>query len=81
MAQYIFNYNYQFTWASPKESFQEDLAFMDLIFSVGLDTIINIMIETFHVMDLLFYGIAVYEGYRFSFRRITEEELLAVSKE
>jgi hypothetical protein len=27
------------------------------------------MIATFHSMDLLFYGIAVYEGYRLSFRR------------
>jgi len=28
----------------------------------------------FSPMDLLFYGIAAYEGYRFSFRRITAEE-------
>ena len=27
------------------------------------------MIATFHSLDLLFYGIAVYEGYRLSFRR------------
>ena len=26
--------------------------------------------ETFHPMDVLFYGIAVYEGYRFSFRKV-----------
>jgi hypothetical protein len=26
-------------------------------------------------MDLLFYGIAIYEGYRLSIRKITEEEL------
>ena len=30
---------------------------------------------TFEPMDLLFYGIAIYEGYRFSFRKITQEEL------
>lgn len=33
------------------------------------------MIATFHPMDLLFYGIAVYEGYRFSFRRVTDAEI------
>lgn len=35
---------------------------------------------TFSPMDLLFYGIAVYEGYKFSFRPITPEELAAVAK-
>lgn len=34
----------------------------------------RILTATFQVMDLLFYAIAVYEGYRFSFRRIPEEE-------
>ncbi|OHB68091.1 MAG: hypothetical protein A2Y77_16385 [Planctomycetes bacterium RBG_13_62_9] len=33
------------------------------------------LIVTFHPMDLLFYGLAVYEGYRLSFRRITEADL------
>jgi len=26
-------------------------------------------------MDLLFYGLAVYEGYRFSFRQVTDAEI------
>jgi hypothetical protein len=30
---------------------------------------------TFSPMDLLFYGIAAYEGYKFSFRQITQQEL------
>ncbi|MCX5644813.1 MAG: hypothetical protein NTZ17_09015 [Phycisphaerae bacterium] len=30
------------------------------------------MIATFRSMDLLFYGIALYEGYRFSFRRVND---------
>ena len=34
----------------------------------------RILTATFQVLDLLFYALAVYEGYRFSFRRITEEE-------
>jgi hypothetical protein len=32
--------------------------------------IVEVMKETFSGIDLLFYGIAVYEGYRFSFRNI-----------
>ena len=34
----------------------------------------ELVVATFHPMDVLFYGIAVYAGYRFSFRRITEDE-------
>lgn len=43
----------------------------------GLDygLVPTIMTETFSVIDVLFYGIAVYEGYKFSFRKLTEEEL------
>jgi hypothetical protein len=29
-------------------------------------------------MDLLFYGIAIYEGYKLSFRRLTPADLKAV---
>lgn len=36
----------------------------------------TLMKETFSVMDVLFYGLAVYAGYRYSFRRISKEELL-----
>ena len=32
--------------------------------------------EMFVVMDLLFYAIAIYAGYRFSFRKVTQEQLL-----
>lgn len=42
--------------------------------------IIEIMKDTFSPMDLLFYGIAVYEGYRFSFRKISEEEIDGLRK-
>lgn len=47
------------------------------VISLGLDfpLIIEAMIETFNLMDLLFYGFAIYAGYRASFRRITEEEI------
>lgn len=41
----------------------------------------QIMGETFSPMDLLFYGIAVYEGYHFAFRQVTEEEIIAHAAE
>ncbi|QYY36448.1 hypothetical protein [Ruficoccus sp. ZRK36] len=36
----------------------------------------EVMIESFQPIDVLFYGIAVAGGYRASFRRISEDELL-----
>ncbi len=33
------------------------------------------LIATFHPLDLVFYGIAIYEGYRFSFRRVSDTEI------
>lgn len=38
----------------------------------------TILAETFSPMDLLFYGIAVYEGYRFSFRQVTGDEIASI---
>jgi hypothetical protein len=33
------------------------------------------MTETFSFMDIVFYGIAGYEGYKFSFRTFTEADI------
>jgi hypothetical protein len=38
----------------------------------------DVMIESFSPMDLLFYGIAVYEGYKLSFRRLTQTDLESI---
>lgn len=38
--------------------------------TIGLSGGIELMTETFSAMDLLFYGIAIYEGYKFSFRQV-----------
>ncbi len=35
----------------------------------------------FDPIDVLFYGIAIYEGYRFSFRQVTQEEILFLAGE
>ena len=54
---------------------QESMALMDVISQLSPDIIVDIMTATFSPMHLLFYGIAVYEGYKFAFRPISEEEL------
>ncbi len=53
----------------------EHIPFLQLVSRLNSEIVIEIMKATFNPMDLLFYGIAVYEGYRFSFRRLGNEEL------
>ena len=36
--------------------------------------IIDVMVETFSPIDVLFYGLAVYWAYKYAFRKITEDE-------
>ena len=40
----------------------------------------ELMAETFSPMDLVFYGIAIYEGYRFSIRFLTEKSIMEIRK-
>jgi hypothetical protein len=42
--------------------------------------VIEAMAITFQPIDLLFYAIALYEGYKFAIRRITQEELARVMR-
>lgn len=53
-----------------------NLGVIEVFNIIPLSSIPSLMTETFSLMDLVFYGIAVYEGYRFAFRQI-EPELLA----
>ncbi len=45
---------------------------------IPLDAAGQLMVQSFQPMDLLFYAIAVYEGYRFSIKRLTQSELSAL---
>lgn len=58
-------------------------SFMEILGSFDYSLLPEMFMETFSPMDLLFYGFALYEGYKFSFRTITEEEILeyAVDKQ
>jgi hypothetical protein len=58
----------------------ENIDVISILFTIDYSLVPDIMIEAFSPMDLLFYGIAVYEGYRFSIRQITQEEVIENSK-
>jgi len=53
---------------------QEGLSPGVVLTHINPTTIPDLMIATFHPMDVLFYIIAVCEGYHFSFRKITDSE-------
>lgn len=58
----------------------EGFTFMDTLLMFDYSFLPEVMISTFGIMDLLFYGIALYEGYKFSFRKITEVNIRVLSK-
>jgi len=53
----------------------QDIPVLQLLSRLNPEIAVEILKATFNPMDLLFYGIAVYEGYKFSFRRLSKEEL------
>ena len=46
----------------------------DVLSGLDLESAIELMSATFQVMDLLFYGLAVYFGYRYAFRQLTADD-------
>ncbi len=55
------------------------VGFFTLLGKLDPSTIVELLKATFSPIDLLFYGIAVYEGYRFSFQTLTKEEAASLS--
>ena len=53
----------------------ENLGYFETFILFDYSQLGAIMSETFSAMDLLFYGFAGYEGYKFAFRRLTEKEI------
>jgi len=51
-----------------------DLAMMDILSQMTIADVIGLLTETFQVMDILFYGLAVYFGYRYAFRQLTMDD-------
>ncbi len=56
----------------------EHQSFTTVLSSLTPDAITTLLSATFNGMDLLFYGIAVYEGYKLSLRQFTEADLAGI---
>ena len=56
-------------------SSQQGIPLMDVIDRLNPELVKELMLASFRPMDVLFYGIAVYQAYKLSFRRISQEEL------
>jgi hypothetical protein len=54
----------------------EGLGYIETLLLFDYSYLPQVMAETFSLLDLLFYGIAIYEGFRFSFRKITEDKVV-----
>jgi len=53
----------------------QNIPFLHILNGLNPELIIRLTEATFNFMDLLFYAIAVYEGYKVSFRKISKQEL------
>ena len=51
----------------------EGLGYIETLVLIDYNYIPELMMETFSGIDLFFYGIAAYEGFKFAFRKITEK--------
>jgi hypothetical protein len=53
----------------------ENVPYLELLRRVDYAKLPSILVDTFQPMDLLFYGIAAYFGYKYALRRLTKEEI------
>lgn len=53
-----------------------EMGYFETLFNFDFSQTFRLMQATFHPLDVLFYALAVYFGYRYSFRRISQAELL-----
>ena len=54
---------------------EQGIGFLDALSQLNLGLIQELMVAFFGLMDLLFYAIALYYGYKLAFRQLTEEDL------
>lgn len=60
---------------------EQAIPLIDVLSRLTPDLVVTLMCRTFNGMDLVFYGIAVYEGYKFSFHKLTPSEIDQLKKE
>ena len=56
-----------------------NISFLDVLFVLDFSKLFLALKENSSFFDLIFYGIAIYEGFRFSYIRYTEKELWQIS--
>jgi hypothetical protein len=54
---------------------EEKIGLLEVLSRLDTQSIHELMVATFSPMDLLFYAIAVYEGYKLSFRQVSPEDM------
>ena len=57
------------------------VSYWKVVGSLDSGTMMQIMAETFRPMDLLFYAIAIWAGYKYSLRRLTGAEIQMLAKQ
>jgi len=56
------------------------LGYIETLFLFNYDYLFEVMKAAFSIIDLAFYGIAVFTGYKFSFRKITQKRIMALKQ-
>jgi hypothetical protein len=52
----------------------EGVPFLEILVQLNMGITFELLTSTFEVMDVLFYGLAVYFGYKYAFRQVTDED-------
>jgi len=56
-------------------SAQEGLSLLETFRALNYSALPELMVDSFSVIDLLFYGLAIYCGYKYSFTELTDKEI------
>lgn len=55
-------------------SAQTGASLISVLTQLDMELMIDLITETFQVMDILFYGLALYFGYKYAFRQLTPDD-------
>jgi len=55
-------------------SAQTGASVLSVLTELDMELVIDLITETFQIMDILFYGLALYFGYKYSFRKLTLDD-------
>ena len=61
-------------------SLESEMGFFEILMRLTPGVATEVLSVTFSPMDLLFYGIAVYEGYKFSFVELSDTDLAELTR-